>query len=174
MNTRNTLFAAMAIFAIGSSVQASAAETSSTFQATASVASSCAIMGAGNLDFGSYDAVVTNRSEDKLSSSSGVEVRCNGGTVATVQVDQGLNPDASSSCDYPSRAMISAQGGRLSYSLSSTADYQDTLGCDATTEKVLSFANLETQNLGVFGRIGAGQDAPVGSYTDSVTVKVVF
>lgn len=174
MKVRNTLLAAAVALVAGVSFQASAAETSSTFQVTATVASSCAILGAGNLEFGAYDPAVANATVDKTASSSGIEVRCNGGTTATVQLDEGLNKAAGSTCAAPARAMIDGSGNKLNYSLAKAADMQSVFGCDAATQASLSFANLETKNVGVFGSIPAAQNVPVGSYADTVTVKVSF
>ena len=174
MKVRNTLLAAAVALVAGVSFQASAAETSSTFQVTATVASSCAILGAGNLEFGAYDPAVANATVDKTALSSGIKVRCNGGTTATVQLDEGLNKAAGSTCAAPARAMIDGSGNKLNYSLAKAADMQSVFGCDAASQSSLSFANLETKNVGVFGSIPAAQNVPVGSYADTVTVKVSF
>ena len=174
MKVRNTLLAAAVALVAGVSFQASAAETSSTFQVTATVASSCAIMGAANLEFDSYNPVSTNATAALLGFSSGIQVRCNGGTTAKVQLDEGLNKAAGSTCAAPARAMVDGSGNKLNYSLAKAADMQAVFGCDAATQSSLSFANLETKNVGVFGSIPAAQNVPVGSYADTVTVKVSF
>ncbi len=174
MKVRNTLLAAAVALVAGVSFQASAAETSSTFQVTASVASSCAILGAGNIEFGSYDPAVAHASTALTASSSGIQVRCNGGTTAAVQLDEGLNKLAASTCAAPQRAMIDGSGNKLSYSLAKAADQAQVFGCDATNQTSLSYTNLETKTVGVFGSIPAAQNVPVGSYADTVTVKVTF
>jgi len=174
MKVRNTLLAAAVALVAGVSFQASAAETSSTFQVTATVASSCAIMGAANLEFDSYNPVSTNATAALLGFSSGIQVRCNGGTTAKVQLDEGLNKAAGSTCSAPNRAMVNGTGDRLSYQLASNGSISDIWGCASDTEETLTFTTLETKNQMVFGEIPAGQAVPVGSYADTVTVKVLF
>jgi len=174
MKIRSTLLASALALVAGISFQASAAETSSTFKVTATVASSCAILGAGNLNFGSYDPAVANASAYLLGSSSGIDVRCNGGTTASVQLDEGLNKDGGSTCASPVRVMVDGSGNRLAYSLARTSDLGTPIGCDASTEATLTFASLETQNVPVYGSIAPSQNVPVGSYEDTVTVKVTF
>ena len=173
MKVRNTLLAAAVALVAGVSFQASAAETSSTFQVTATVASSCAILGANELSFGTYDAVTSHKSED-LKSSSKFQVRCNGGTTATIRLDEGMYKSASSQCYFPVRQMFDGGEGKLTYYLSKTYNFQDSFGCDAESEATVTFANLETQDINVYGRIQAGQNAPVGIYSDTVTVQVLF
>lgn len=173
MLLRNSLFAALAVVGLSSAFQSSAAETSSTFQVTATVASSCAILGADELSFGNYDAVVANKSSD-LKASTQVQVRCNGGTTAAVRMDEGVNKLAYSSCQVPERRLSDGSAGMLRYYLSKTSNFQDSFGCSEETQGSVTFTNLETKQVNVYGYIQAGQNAPVGIYADTVTVSVLF
>lgn len=172
MNICNKLSASLLALAAGISFQASAAETTSTFQSTASVASSCAILGAANLNFSTYSFVNNARG----AGPSAIQVRCNGGTAAIVQVDSGLNPNAVSTCEVPLRQMKSAEGELLEYTLYKAPSFvpRDYLGCGATTQVGLSYDALATKVVNVYGSITAGQGVKSGSYVDTVTVKVLF
>lgn len=175
MNIRNALAVSLLALAAGASFQASAAETSSTFQVTATVASSCAILGASNLEFGAYDPVGANATTDKTTSTPGIQVRCNGGTTARVSIDEGLNKGAGSTCAAPIRAMVDGSGNKMSYDIGTAVNIsRSQIGCDNPRILPLTFANLETQTVGLFGAIPAAQNVPVGSYTDTLTVKVTF
>ena len=172
---RKTFLATAVALIAGVSFQASAAETSSTFQVTATVASSCAIVGAANLDFGAYDPAVANATADKTASTSGIQVRCNGGTTAIVNIDEGLNKLAGSTCAAPVRAMIDGSGNKMNYTIGTAANLsRSVIGCSSPTNLPLTFARLETQTVGLFGAIPAAQNVPVGSYSDTLTVKVTF
>lgn len=173
MNIRNSILASALALVAGVSFQASAAETSSTFQVTATVASSCAILGADELSFGNYDAVVANKSSD-LKANSKIQVRCNGGTTAAVRLDEGVNKFGTSSCGMPVRQLSDGAAGRLKYYVAKTSAFQDSFGCDADSEATVAFANLETKDVSLYGRLEAGQNAPVGTYADTVTVSVLF
>jgi len=172
---RKTLLAASVALIAGLSFQASAAETSATFQVTATVASSCAITGASNLEFGAYDPVVANATAEKTASSSGISVRCNGGTTARVSIDQGLNKAAGSTCAAPARAMVDGLGNKMNYAIGTAANIsRSQIGCDNPIIVPLTFSQLQTQTLGLFGAIPAAQNVPVGAYADTLTVTVSF
>ena len=175
MKFHNTLLAAAVALIAGVSFQASAADTSSTFKSTATVASSCAILSVGNLEFiDAYNPVRANATDSMIGYNSGISVRCNGGTTAKIQLDEGLHKSAGSTCAAPARAMVNSKGDRLNYILASNGSMSALMGCTAAVETTLSFVSLETKSQRVFGEIAAGQAVPVGSYADTVTVKVLF
>lgn len=174
MKARNTLLASALALVAGLSFQASAAETSSAFQVTATVASSCAIVNAGQVSFSDYDPAGYHATNDMYGNSSAMQVRCNGGTVANLQLDEGQNKLSGSTCVAPARAMVNDSGQKLGYSLAQNNARDLVFGCDPSNSKSLTFANLETQTLFVYGTVAAGQDAAVGYYSDTVTVKVTF
>lgn len=172
MNFRQTVLSASVALIAGVSFQASAAETTSSFQSTASVASSCAILGAANMNFPTY--LATNNARG--TGPSVIQVRCNGGTAAVVQLDLGLNPKAIATCDVPLRQMVSEDGELLEYTLYKASSFvpKDYFGCSTQTQANLSFTDLATKVVNVFGSISAGQGVKNGSYSDTVTVKVTF
>lgn len=172
MNIRNTLSASLLALVAGVSFQASAAEATSTFKSTASVASSCAILGAANLSFPAYSFVNNARG----AGPSAIQVRCNRGTTAVVQLDSGLTPAATSTCDAPLRQMKNADGEVLEYTLYKASSFipADYFGCSTKTQVGLTFDALATKVVNVYGSITPGQGAKNGSYADTVTVKVTF
>lgn len=153
---------------------ASAAQVNGNFQVTATVSGSCVISGANDINFGTYDPTGA-QGTSALDAQGSIAVRCTAGsTNVKVALDQGMNADAGSTNETPLRRMVSGSN-YLSYQL-----YQDsgraTVWGDGSAELVIpSFASSITPvTLDTHGRIPAGQNAAIGSYSDTVGVTVTF
>ena len=130
----------------------SGATSTSTFQVTATVASSCTIS-ATTLAFGNYTLA-------QLDGSSSITATCTNGTTfagATTSTRKMTGPSASG----------------LSYSLYSDSGRTTNWG-NATGSWVSGTGTGAAQVLSVYGRIPASQTASIGSYSDTITVTITF
>ena len=165
---------AVAMFAAASS--ASAAEATGSFQVSAQVQGSCVVASADAIDFGSYDPTATHASAP-LDAQGKVSVRCtSGSTNVKVALDEGSNANTGSTCAAPARRIKSAADGFVSYEIYSSAARNQVWACDAANEQTIaSFSSsLVPVDLTTYGRIAGGQNAAIGTYTDTVGVKVTF
>jgi spore coat protein U-like protein len=133
----------------------------STFQVTATVASSCTVA-ATTLAFGNYTLA-------QLDGSSTITATCTNGTTYTIGLDAGTFAGATTS----TRRMTGPSASGLSYSLFSDSGRTTNWG-NATGSWVSGTGNGAAQVLSVFGRIPASQTAQIGSYADTITVTVTF
>jgi len=156
-----------------------------TFNATASVAAKCVMSNIANLDFGSYDPVVNNASTD-LPGNTSFTLTCTKNasplitmSLANANFGQGLAAKRSMNNG------TAAPGNYLSYDLyvpngvgaPATATPTASLWGDdsgGTTHFGPSVPSVAAQTITIFGAVTAGQDVPVGAYTDSVTATVNF
>jgi len=139
----------------------SGATSTSTFQVTATVASSCSVS-ATTLAFGNYVLA-------QLDGSSTITATCTNGTTYTIGLDAGTFAGATTS----TRRMTGPSASGLSYSLFSDSGRTTNWG-NATGSWVSGTGNGAAQVLSVFGRIPASQTASIGSYADTITVTVTF
>ncbi len=139
----------------------SGATTTSTFQVTATVASSCTVT-ATSLAFGNYTLA-------QLDNSSTITATCTNGTTYTIGLDAGNFSGATTT----TRRMTGPSAAGLSYSLFSDSGRTTNWG-NATGSWVSGTGTGAAQVLTVYGRIPANQTALIGSYTDTVTVTLTF
>jgi spore coat protein U-like protein len=139
-----------------------------TFEVTATVARNCLIT-AGSLNLGIFDG--TNNLD---TATSTVSVRCTAGTPFTVGLSTGLN-----STDFAARKLKKTDSAdTLTYNL-----YRDgarTEVWNETTQVVGGLgAGMSLGNavpLTVYGKLVAAgnEDAPQGSYSDTITATVTY
>ena len=141
-----------------------AATETTTFQVTATVASSCSVS-AGALDFGSYDPLAVL----DLDATSAVNVTCNLLTPYTVELDGGLVAG-----DISAREMDDGDSSQLGYQLYTTT-LRTTIWGDGTTGSTIAGVGtgLSIPHT-VYGRVPNGQNVPNGSYADTITVSLDF
>ncbi len=153
------------IVAVGSALipidTSSGATTTSTFQVTATVASSCTVT-ATSLAFGNYTLA-------QLDGTSTITATCTNGTTYTIGLDAGTFSGATTS----TRRLTGPSAAGLSYSLFSDPGRTTNWG-NATGSWVPGTGTGAAQVLTVYGRIPANQTALIGNYTDTVTVTVTF
>jgi spore coat protein U-like protein len=142
---------------------ARAATQTTTFQVTATVAATCNINSAGNLDFGAYPGTQTDN-------TSTITVTC----TNTTPYDLGLNAGTSVGATVTTRAMTGPASALLHYALfrdsARTLNWGDTVG----TDTLHVVANGTAQGSTVFGRVPGAQAPQPGSYTDTITVTLTF
>jgi spore coat protein U-like protein len=130
------------------------------------IVASCAVS-AADLNFGAY----ASNSQTPVQGQTVIQLLCGAGTVAELSLDAGSGPGGSTS-----RRRMEQDAGkdRLDYDLfqdpSRTIHWGDRSGVDT----------LEVQTTGapmtipVYGQIPGGQRAREGTYSDTITVRVVY
>jgi spore coat protein U-like protein len=128
---------------------------------------------ATGLSFGSYDVFSPHPSD----TTGSINVTCNPPSQnpkAPIAVTISLSPGSSGSFGQRQMYPLSGGGGRLYYNLYTTASFStiwgDGSGSSATLSNNVSRDN--PWNATIYGRIAPGQDAPVGSYSDVITVRI--
>ena len=127
---------------------------------------SCTLTSPVGIGFGSYDvfSVAPNRS-----GVGRLTIDCNGVHRQAVVVS--LSTGYSNS--YAVRRMVSGRNA-LNYNLYTSASRAVVWGDGTGGSHTMTVAGDATTTLSVFGQIPAGQDAAVGSYTDSILETVEF
>jgi len=148
-----------------------AGSASTTFTVSATVIKNCTIS-AANIAFGNYDPLVAN-AVTPLDLSSTVTVACTKGTVATVGLDAGQNAAFATGT---TRAMTSGGGSPtyLSYEIFKDAGHTTVWGNAGAALVNYTAASKASVALTDYGRILAGEDQPVGAYSDTVTATITF
>jgi spore coat protein U-like protein len=115
------------------------------------------------LAFGTYDVF---SSQDRLGAGS-IEVTCDQPFAITLSAGTNSN-------DYHARRML-GPSGYLSYNLySDTTRLAVWVDSSDPTHAVSGSGTGQAQSFDVYGRIPAGQNVSVGTYSDSVLVLVTF
>ena len=152
--------------------QVEAQTATTTFTVTASVTANCTISTVG-ITFGAYDPVVAN-AETPVDANGSVTVACTNGATTTIGMNQGSNPTGTSTAATPERQMSSGTDN-LRYDLFQEAA-RTTIWGDVGTPTTVAYTSTGTAEttIDIFGRIPAGQDSSVGTYTDTVTATISF
>ena len=155
--------ALVAGIAVYSQSNVEAAQQTSSFTVSASVTANCTIS-AGALTFGPYDPVMTNASTD-LDQTSTITVACTKGSTGVVSLDNGLNFSGGArrmktGSNFLAYEMYNDSGRTTVWNASNTVSY--------------TAASKASTGLTLYGRVAAGQDVPVGSYSDTVVATITF
>lgn len=136
----------------------------------ATVASNCTISTAP-VAFGAYDPIVGLQ----LDVEGTVNVTCTTGSPVAVTLGQGLNADTGSTAAAPLRRMeqVGVGTAMLSYNLFTATGRVAVWGNTVDTD-VETTGTGAAVPLTVFGRLAAGQNVPVGTYSDTVVATVTF
>jgi spore coat protein U-like protein len=169
-SVRLAIASAMAVAGAGMAVNGFAAADTDNLLVSASVTASCTI-GTAPVAFGAYDPTAGA----DLDAQGTLTVFCTNGATTTVTLGQGSNANTGSTDAAPVRRMLGGVGGtdHLGYALYSEATYTTVWGNDATSDVDYTGSGLSA-NLTVYGRIPAGQNVTVGSYTDTVVATITF
>jgi spore coat protein U-like protein len=149
---------------LGATGTATAAIETTTFTVSAVVVANCSV-DADDLNFGSYDA------SGDLTSTADIDVRCSTGVPYTVSLSAG------SSGDFTTRT-LEAGANTLAYNLYLDAAHStvwDDTNVDTGMGLGMSIGNEITHTVhGLLPDTAANQDAPVGNYSDLITVTVEY
>jgi spore coat protein U-like protein len=158
------------ILGVSSGTQAASPQNAD-LNVSATVEANCTIATTA-VDFGAYDPIVTNLSTD-LDAQGEVTVLCTNGASATVTLGQGVDPGPGSTDAAPARRLKHSTADYLTYILYSDGGHSTVWGNTAGTGVSHTGTGLST-DLHVYGRLAAGQNKPVGTYTDTVVASVTF
>lgn len=130
-------------------------------------ADAACFVSATNVSFGSYDVFVAV----PLDSTGTVTVSCDSRTDVTVSI----GPSGTSGGFNPRQIGRVSGSDRLNYNLFTTASRTVIWGDGTAGTSTVLISNVrrgrpETRT--IYGRIPAGQDVSVGSYSDSLTVTI--
>lgn len=142
------------------------AQTTDTFDVTATVIDSCTLTAGNTLAFGNYDP----NSGTDLDGQTTISVSCTNGTTADLALDVGSNADVST------RRMADVTNGTsfLEYELYSDTGRTTVWGTGVDAVTYTGQGVLSAENQTVYGRVPSGQDVTVESYSDTVTVTLTI
>jgi spore coat protein U-like protein len=168
---RNAVLALVGVaLMIGASVTR-AAETTGTFQASATINANC-LVATNNLSFSVYDPLSGTDND----AATTISVRCTNGTGFTVALNAGVTTGAT----LAQRLMTNGTSF-MNYNLYTTSGrttvFGDGSGATATVGGTgAGLGAPQAQTVDVFGRIPAGQDTlTTGAYTETtITATVTF
>jgi spore coat protein U-like protein len=163
MSTVCARFVAAVLIALAAG-SAVAATSTTTFQVTATVLSSCNVS-AADLAFGTYDPLAASPTDG----TSTVTVQC----TLLAPFNIGLNAGVGAGATVATRIMTSG-GNTLAYSLYQDAARTTVWGNTPATDTVSGTGTGVAVPFTVYGRIPNGQNAAPGSYADTITVTVNF
>lgn len=169
----NLLKASVAgVLVIAAGTAAAANTKTTTMDISAVVNPNCLVSTSGNINFGSYDGSAAK------TGSADVLVRCSNLTPYTVKLSAGTTTGAT----FAQRLLAGNGSNKLQYNLYTTNAYATIWGDgSASTGTVpgtgsgMSATQVKTHT--VFGQLPnsvANQDAPTGTYQDTVTVTVEY
>jgi spore coat protein U-like protein len=149
--------------------QSLAATSTGSLPVTTSVAASCSLGAVRSVVFGvySYADVAPKDAEGSIS------VRCPEGLAYNVGLNEGTGKEGSATNP---RVMTGPGDGRLQYGLFQDSRHSVIWGNTPGKDTVAGVGNGDEEDkpIVVYGRIPAGQNVPVGSYADTVTITVNF
>lgn len=157
----------ISLCALGFAATAGAATQSTTFTVSATVVSSCAIS-ASNLGFGNYDPLAVSATTGTTS----VNVQCSLLAPFNILLNSGVQGGGT----VTTRKMKIAGVGTdtLNYELTRDVghalNWGETIGTDTLSGLGTGLSVAST----IYGRIAAGQNKPIGSYSDTITVTVNY
>lgn len=170
IKTAHKIAKAICVVLVGSLAMAAHAEETANLAVSATVAANCSITTTA-LTFGSYDPIVTNASADR-DATGAVNITCTQDAPVQITLSQGANADTGSTGADPLRRMTDGTDF-LSYDLYSNAGRTTIWGDDTTVDVESTGTGVEEVHT-VYGRIPGGQNASVGSYSDTVVATVIF
>lgn len=145
------------------SLSAFATDVTANLSVSANVVNSCSVA-AGSIDFGTYNPL-SGSNHDQTGT---FDVTCTNGGSAAIKLDQGLHGGGTLAA--PTRNMDNG-GNHLSYQLYSD-NARSVVWEGATGVSYTGTGSAQSQT--VYGRIPSGQNAVVGSFSDTVVITVTY
>jgi len=124
----------------------------------------------GNLSFGPYDPL----SAAPATTSGNATISCNDSPPPTVQIQ--LSPSSVSGGFFPRRMQNSLAGDTLDYNFYADATATQVWGdgTGGTTTRSQKVNKNSPWSVTFYGRIAVNQDVAAGSYSDTLTITIVF
>lgn len=150
-------------------------------QAQATVARSCSMTQPQSVDFGSYDPVAANSITGAgIWRDSSILVKCTAGmSGVALRLDKGTS-GLTTICPVPLRYLVGPNNKNLIYHLYTENGVgwgcsQDGGHGDAMTRTLDPFTDsLNSREVKFSMVVPRGQDAPMGTYVDTISVELIF
>lgn len=169
---RRFALASAILIAAASATPAMAASTQSNLSVSSTVPANCTISTAP-ISYGNYDPISANASTGADVTGSGtITYTCTSGTAATITLGQGSNSGTGSSDASPVRRLKDGSN-YLSYQLYQNTERTTVWGNTGGTGLGTNGTGNE-QTATVYGKINKGQNAAVGTYSDTVTATITY
>ena len=143
---------------------AEAATATGSFTVQVTIAATCVVTSASNLNFGTQGVLAAN-----VDQTSTINVTCTNTTPYNIGLDKGVN-----GASVTTRQMKSAGPALINYSLFSDAGRTVNWGNTVGTDTVAATGTGSAQPFTVFGRIPPQVSPLAAVYTDTITVTVTY
>ena len=143
---------------------AKAATATGSFTVQVTIAATCVVTSATNLNFGTQGVLAAN-----VDQTSTIDVTCTNTTPYNIGLDKGVN-----GASVTTRQMKSAGPALINYSLFSDAGRTVNWGNMVGTDTVAATGTGSAQPFTVFGRIPPQVSPLAAVYTDTITVTVTY
>lgn len=143
---------------------AEAATATGSFNVRVTIAATCVVTSAVDLDFGTQGVLAAN-----IDQTSTITITCTNTTPYNIGLNQGVNGSS-----VTTRQMKAAGPALINYSLFSDAGRTTNWGNTVGTDTVASTGTGAAQAFTVFGRIPPQPSPLPALYTDTITITVTF
>jgi spore coat protein U-like protein len=152
--------AALLCFACSS---AGASTATGSFSVQVSIAATCVVTSAANLNFGTQGVL-----SGAANQTSSMTVTCSNTTPYNIGLDKGLNGSSVTTRQMSSGSAV------INYSLFSNAGMTTNWGNTVGTDTVAGTGNGSGQVYTVYGQISAQTTPAPGTYNDTITVTITY
>jgi spore coat protein U-like protein len=140
-----------------------AATATGSFNVTVTIAATCVVTSATNLNFGSQGVLSAN-----VNQTSTITVTCTNTTPYNIGLNQGVNGSSVTT------RQMSSGSALINYSLFSNSGMTTNWGNSVGTNTVAATGNGSAQAFTVYGQIPAQTTPAPGTYTDTITITVTY
>jgi len=144
---------------------AAAQTPSAQFTVQITIAGSCQVNSASNMDFGSHGVLNTNSD-----TTSTLTVQCTNTTPFNI----GLSAGSGATATVTNRQMTGPGGATITYSLYRTAARDTVWGNTTGTNTVSGTGTGAAQQITVYGRVAPQNTPAPNTYTDTVTATITY
>jgi spore coat protein U-like protein len=143
---------------------AKAATATGSFNVQVTIAATCVVTSATNLNFGTQGVLAAN-----VDQTNTITVTCTNTTPYNIGLDKGLNGSS-----VTTRQMKSGGGALINYALYSDSGRTTNWGNTVGTDTVAATGNGSGQAYTVYGRIPPQTTPAPAVYTDTITITVTY
>lgn len=174
-----SLFATSVLIALSCKADVAQAETSDSFEVSATIAAGCAVDGLGTsgdagsvgvLNFGTDTTLSTATHTADLTASQTIVLRCTPGVALRMELGGGQHAGSG----RRHMQFGPSTTNRLEYRLYSDAGMADEIGIDQQRSIAVTSANMNNVRLPVFGRISLTGGGLAGTYSDTLLVTLTW
>jgi spore coat protein U-like protein len=143
---------------------AKAATATGSFNVQVTIAATCVVTSATNLNFGTQGVLAAN-----VDQTNTITVTCTNTTPYNIGLDKGLNGSS-----VTTRQMKSGGGALINYALYSDSGRTTNWGNTVGTDTVAATGNGAGQAYTVYGRVPPQTTPAPAVYTDTITITVTY